>query len=123
MFNNEFNMPASSGSSASQDSSPQSLTRAIAKLYPHLDLQPKGQKPCASAPLLIPHPHCPNVRGHDHLAFWTSPAARSHHKQLHTSASAADIVALDHLLENSLAKGTLSTYGSGLAHWHSWCDS
>jgi hypothetical protein len=26
-------------------------------------------------------------------------------------------------LENSLSAGTLSNYGSGLAHWHSWCDA
>ncbi|KAF9515389.1 hypothetical protein BS47DRAFT_1255538, partial [Hydnum rufescens UP504] len=30
---------------------------------------------------------------------------------------------LESLLENSLSPQTLATYGSGLAHWQSWCDS
>jgi hypothetical protein len=92
-------------------------------LYPRLASRPKGRKPRASAPYLFPHPNRPNVQGRDRLAFWSSPAAREHRRSIHSTASIEDLSALDLLFENSLSAGTLSTYGSGLAHWHSWCDS
>ena len=123
MFNIRHEMSAESDNPAHQDSSFRSLTMDLAKLYPRLDSRPKGRKPRASAPFLLPHPHRPNVQGRDRIAFWTSPAARYHREQIQMSATAADRTALDSLLENSLSKGTLSTYGSGLAQWQSWCDS
>jgi hypothetical protein len=123
MFNIASHMPDNSGTPTQHDSSSTSLTMTVAALYPHLALQSKGQKPHVSAPHLIPHPHWPPVQGRDCLAFWASPKACAHCLSLSSAVNDSNHAMLDSLIENSLSPATLSTYGSGLAHWHAWCNS
>jgi hypothetical protein len=102
------------------------LTPALTALFPRLASRPAGRTPSIRSPLHFTHPapsfYRPQVRAHDRLAYWSSPAVIADRQRLRTSAHPDDLAALDYLVENPLRRSTLTSYGGGLAHWITWCN-
>jgi hypothetical protein len=100
------------------------LANTTVALFPRLAARPLGRFPSTSSPLFNSPPsiYRPFVQAQDRLAYWHSPSSIHSRLGLMLAAHPSNLAQLDKLTESSLKSSTLSTYGSGLAHWIAWCD-
>lgn len=93
-------------------------------LYPRLAAKAIGNSPSSSSPLINSPSsiYRPLVRAHDRIGYWHSPTSIKNRVSRILNAHPSDMDRLDTLTDASLKSSTLSTYGSGLAHWIAWCD-